>query len=217
MDQNRESNYESIIPQRGEELLDKLNDLKHICLGMYQRVIPDNIHPHNKEEANQIVHIIASNLACESLGGPQEGDSYFFYRSFYQTSIFFLLGMCNKNDQILLSLRKIASTFTRHPAFPFESTTFYFLLDQIEIDKLNGDDRMYAELCLLHYENFKKYYADEMNIDQFIERVNNGVNKYADRYGYSCIGDEDKFSKIITLLQEACSEAYFALYQTWET
>jgi len=215
---NKQSKTE-IVRKRENELLKKLDDLKHICFGMYAKIIPENLSTWSEEGVKTIVQRVAEQLATESVSACSSEGEYQFYRAFYQTSIYYLLGQCNEEDQILLSLRKLASTFDSSEFTQIEKTTFSFLLDNvrnIRADRLNEQERIYAVNCLESYKEFEIYYEQQMDPAKFSEIVSKGVNNFADKQARSCIISDKVFEEVLRIIGDACNEAYFTVYQRWE-
>lgn len=206
---------EKSLEANESKLLEKLDDLKHLCFGMYAKLIPQGIDKSDSRIVQHVVAGISSEIAKESVDADADPEEHLFYSVFYQMSSYFLLSMCPESDQILLALRKLANTFNTEERIPIEKTVFSVLIGNINLDNLE-DDRSYAELCLQCYEEFKTYYNNYMIPSQFRSNVRKGLNRYADICGYSCITNDAKFSETMKIVDDACNYVYFSVYQKWE-
>lgn len=201
--------------ERETQLLKELDELKHLCFGMYARV-PANLDTLTDNEAVMAVCEMSKQLAQESVGDSKNDEKYRFFRAFYQAVIFYLLDQCNEVDQILLSVRKIAATYDADNFEPASNTTFHYMMDNIRNSILNGRESVFATNCINSYQEFEECYEHQMEPTNFFNVVRNGLNSYADKQAYSCIADEDVFNRIISVVNEACNEVYFTVYQGLE-
>lgn len=204
-----------IMQIRERELLTKLEELKHICFGMYAKIIPENFDARNENEIKGLVQCISERLAMESITPSEEDGKKNFYCAFYQTSIYYLLCRCNEEDQIFLSLRKLALTFSSVDLEPVESTTFSYLMDNVKIDVPDKKEQIYAAYCLESYQDFKAYYEHQMEPSKFYAAVRRGVNSFVDKQMFSGITSEKKYDEVMRIVKDACNEVYFTVYQRW--
>ena len=204
---------EQLLKKREKQLLDMLEELKHLCFGMYAKIIPPNMSEADEWTIGYIIKGISEDLARESVVEEETTDKFAFYRAFYCTAIYFLLAMCNEEDQIFLSLRKLANTFNSGERLPIKNTTFDIMVRDVKVDVPNHKDRKYAEGCLQSYKEFEKYYDDFMMPDEFRNNVKNGVNRFVDIHEMSCITQEETFSEIKKMIRNTSNKVYFTLYQ----
>jgi len=85
-------------------------------------------------------------------------------------------------------------------------------MDTVKVDVSNDMERIFASCCLKNYEEFKKYYEQLMDPTTFVVTVDKGVNSFADKRGYSCIADADKFEETFRIVSDVCNEAYYTVY-----
>lgn len=206
------------LKSKEEELLKKLEELKHICFGMYTKIIPPEVREHSpKTVLDRFIKSISDSITDESIKAEEvERETVLFYTAFFQTSIYYLLATCREEDQILLSLRKLADTFNTNERISLKKTAFFILMNEILLHARNEQQKEYAQQCKQYYQEFERYYEQQMLPEDFRRNVRNGVNAYADKNGYSCISSEQKYSDILRLIDSACNDAYFSVYQKWE-
>lgn len=206
------------MKRKEDELLKKLEELKHICFGMYAKIIPPEVHEHSpKNILDFVVKGISDSITRESINVEEaERETVLFYTAFFQTSIYYLLATCSVEDQILLSLRKLADTFNTVERISLNKTAFYILIDEVFLHTRNTHQEAHAQQCKQYYQEFERYYEQQMIPADFRRNVRNGVNTYADKNGYSCISSKQKYLDISKLINTACNDAYFSVYQKWE-
>lgn len=199
---------------REDDIRKQLKELEEICFGLYENVVPLEIE--NNDNISAYIESISAELAKESSDYNASSHTVSFYNAFYQTVLFYLLSMCNRDDQIFLSLIKLAETFSMNDYTPFSKTVLGILVKDINVSTLSENDKFFANKCLSCCEDFKRYYEYEMHPTHFFKEVDYCVRKYVNKQKYGCTFSSKKYSEVLRILKEACYEAYFSTYQRQE-
>lgn len=199
---------------REDDIRKQLKELEEICFGLYKSIFPAEVK--SEEEICSYIKKLSDGITKESLDCDATARTIAFYSAYYQTVMFYLLSMCNGDDQIFFSLIKLAKTFSTEEQLPISKTILGILIGNIGHSEISSPNIFFAKKCIDCYKEFEAYYKTEMQPKNFFNSVDIGVRKYVDKQGYSCVHSEKKFLEVLRILRDASSETYFTLYQRWE-
>lgn len=203
------------IKELQDEMRDLLSDIRSVYTGLYypvNTIIMENDCQLSVEAVTKVVDELMLYTEC-----PEEMND--FYRELYIASFLYLYTVqLNADDMILLSVWKIAATFTHDMTRSyFENTPFGIMLSDIWSGRedvethVTGDGQPFVVVLRRHAERLEKLYNDIKECFSAGDIIRSALEIYTVRHGLSAFCSEGSYNIAVSSLRSALWDARYEM------